>query len=71
MLCFSKTLMPLIVILCKTVGNAGFSKGRMENTLKSVKVFIRSGTLDSSKKKTQIEALSRRRMSVILYILPI
>jgi hypothetical protein len=64
-LCFFKALMPLIVILCKTIGNAGFSKGRIKNTTKSAKVFIRGGTLDSSEKKTQIEALSSRGMSVI------
>jgi len=65
MLCFFKALVPLIVILCKAIGNAGFSKGRIENTLKGTQVFIRGGTLDNSEKETQIEALSSRGMGII------
>ncbi len=43
-LCFFKTLVPLVVILCKAIGNAGFSEGVVGMTLMSVKVFIRGGT---------------------------
>src|SRR5713101_3372628 len=65
MLCFFKTLTPLIIILCKAIGNAGFSEGVIGMTLMSAKVLIRGGTSDDSEKKTQIKALSRRRVSVI------
>jgi hypothetical protein len=64
-LCFFKALAPLIIILCKAIGNAGFSKGRIENTLKGAKVFIRGGTLNNSEKKMQIKALPSRRMGMI------
>src|SRR6266852_8516740 len=64
-LCFFKTLVPLIVILCKAIGNAGFSEGVVRMTLMSAKVLIRGGTSDNSEKKMQIKALSRRRVGVI------
>src|SRR6266436_2842750 len=63
--CFFKALAPLIVILCKTIGNAGFPKGGIKDTLMSAKVFIRGGTSDNSEKETQKEALSRRRVSIV------
>src|SRR5260370_40722785 len=65
MLCLFKTLVPLIVILQKALGNAGFSESGIKDTLKGMKVFKRGGTLDNSKKEMQIEVLSRRRMSII------
>src|SRR5713101_2637133 len=65
MLCFFKTLTPLIVILCKAIGNAGFSEGVIGMTLMSAKVLIRGGTSDDSEKKMQIKVLSRRRISII------
>jgi hypothetical protein len=65
MLCFFKALVPLIVILCNAMGNAGFSKGRIESTLKGMQVFIRGDTLDNSEKETQIEVLSSRGMGII------
>jgi hypothetical protein len=65
MLCFFKTLVPLIVVLCKTIGNAGFSKSGVESALISAKVFIRDSTSNNSEKKTQIKALSRRRVGII------
>jgi hypothetical protein len=64
-LCFFKALVPLIVIFCKAIGNAGFSKGRIENTLKDAKVFKRGSTLDNSEKKAQIKVLPSRGMSII------
>jgi hypothetical protein len=63
-LCFFKALVPLIVVLSDAIGNAGFSKGGIESALEGAKVFIRGGTLNDSEKKTQIEALSRRGMSI-------
>src|SRR6266849_4167458 len=65
MLCFFKTLAPLVVIFCKAIGNAGFSEGIIGNTLMSAKILIRGGASDDSEKKTQIKALSRRRVSII------
>jgi hypothetical protein len=64
-LCFFKALAPLIVILCKAIGNAGFSKGGIENTLNGPKVFIKGGTLNNSEKEMQIEALPSRRMGML------
>src|ERR1700679_1464903 len=64
-LCFFKALVPLIVVLCKALGNAGFSESGVENTLNSTQGFIRGGTLDNSEKETQIEALSSRGMGII------
>jgi hypothetical protein len=65
MLCFFQALAPLIVVLCKTIGNAGLSKSGMEDALKGTQVFKRGGTSDNSEKKTQVKALSRRGMSII------
>src|SRR6266436_7326503 len=65
MFCFFKALTPLVVVLCKTIGNAGFPKGGIKDTLMSAKVFIRGGTSDNSEKETQKEALSRRRVSIV------
>src|ERR1700733_3050221 len=64
-LCFFKTLVPLIVVRCKAIGNAGLSKGGIEYALKGAKVFIRGGTSDDSEKETQIIALSRRGASIV------
>ena len=64
-LCFSETLMPLIVIVCQPIGNAGFFKSGMENTLMCVQVFKRGGTLNDSEKEMQIETLFRKGMSII------
>ena len=52
MLCFFKILMPLIVILYKTIDNIGFSKSRIESVLISMKVFIKDSTSNNSEKKT-------------------
>jgi len=64
-LCFFKTLAPLIVILCKAIGNAGFSEGVFGIALICAKVLIRGGTSDNCEKETQIKALSRRGVSII------
>ena len=64
-LCFFQALAPLIVVLCKTIGNAGLSESGIEDTLEGAQVFKRSGTSDNSEKKTQVEALSRRGMGII------
>jgi hypothetical protein len=47
------------------MGNTGFSKGRIESTLKGTQVFIRGGTLNNSEEETQIEALCSRGMGII------
>jgi hypothetical protein len=56
---------PLIVVLCETIGNAGFSESGVDNTLMSTQVFIRCSTFDNSEKETQVEALCSRGMGII------
>ncbi len=56
--------MPLIVILCKAIGNVGFSKSGIKNTLKGTQGFIGGGTLNNSK-EMQIKVLSSRGMGII------
>jgi hypothetical protein len=65
MLCFFKALVPLIVILCDAMGNASFSKSRIENTLKGMQVFIRGGTLNNSEEEVQIKVLYSRGIGII------
>jgi len=57
--------MPLIIILQKAIGNAGFSKSGVKDALEGAQVFKRGGACNSSKEETQIEALSRRGMGII------
>src|SRR5712672_1936651 len=64
-LCFFQALAPLIVILCKTIGNTGLSESGIENALEGTQVFKRGSTSDNSEKEMQVKALARRGMGII------
>ena len=60
-----ETLMPLIVIIQESPGNAGFSEGEILNVLEGAKVFKGGDTCDSGEKKAQVKPLSRSGMGIV------
>jgi hypothetical protein len=51
MACIQETLMPLILTIQESPGNAGFSEVGILNVLKGAKVFKGGDTCDNGKKK--------------------